>query len=484
MRRLLPRSLPGWLLLMMIALTLAGWAATLAITGAEVSRAVRDVDIYRLGERTVAISRTVATMPPQAREARLAEMNDATLSAWTSDKPAVDSVIPGADELAELEDILRPKLAEFGVRDLRIAEQETRPGEAPLPDRPGPDAGAVERGLHKTAKDFLATRRHLVSMQLPDGAWLNFTMAMSPPPALLTPSTAGPFLAIALILVGLTLWAIAQLTAPYRMLRKAAAKLGEDLYAPPIPESGTQEARAATAALNRMQQRLQQQVSEREYLAAALAHDLRTPITRMTLRCENIANRSMRRTMLDDLGLMERIIASVVDFVSLRHVEEEAEKVDLVSLVQSVTDRHPRSKVSQHLQSLPRIVARVRPVSLTRAISNLVENAIRYGKHATVSIELQPRTVAIVVEDEGPGMTEEDLVRAFEPFRTGDPARNSAIAGTGLGLSIAQGIARLHGGDVRLANRPQGGLRAVVEIPRNLVLVEDKPNVKAADQPA
>jgi signal transduction histidine kinase len=262
----------------------------------------------------------------------------------------------------------------------------------------------------------------------------------------------------------LSVWALRRLTAPYAMIASAAERFGRDINASPLPESGPREVRAAAHAFNLMQARLRRFFSDRDQLVAAISHDLRTPATRLRLRAEFVEDPEVRLRMLADLNEIETMTSSVLAFASDSAQPEPRESLDLVSLLESLCDDVPG--VSLELPpDTPRFAYAAQPVGLRRCISNVIDNAVKYGRHARVSLKIDTTVVRIVVDDDGPGIPLEAVDMVFQPFRRLDASRNRDTGGTGLGLTIARSVARAHGGDVTLTNRPEGGLRAEIVLP-------------------
>jgi signal transduction histidine kinase len=273
------------------------------------------------------------------------------------------------------------------------------------------------------------------------------------------------YVGVAFAIILLSLWAIRQLTGPYATLERAVKAIGEDLNRAPLAEAGSREARAAAGAINWMQSRLQDYVREREHLAAALAHDLRTPITRIRLRLELLKDAKLKRSLNGDLTEIEAITQSVVEFASNGFDGDEQERIDLVSLVEAVCDGFPQAKIDSETAAT-RVVCSGRPIALKRCLANVIDNAIKYGGRATVSMMVNPRSVDVIVDDEGPGIPETSVEDVFKPFLRLEKSRNRQTGGMGLGLTIARGIARAHGGDIRMLRRPQGGMRVMLSLSR------------------
>jgi signal transduction histidine kinase len=206
-------------------------------------------------------------------------------------------------------------------------------------------------------------------------------------------------------------------------------------------------------------------VEDRDQLVAAVSHDLRTPVTRLRLRAEYVDDGEQKRRMLGDLDEIETMTRSVLAFARNTAEPEAREMLDLVSLVDSLCIDTPGAR----LQLAPGLPARIaycgQPVALRRCIANLVDNAVKYGKQANVSLALSAEAVRIRIEDDGPGVPPKDMEKVFRPFVRLEPSRNRETGGTGLGLTIARAVARSHGGEVVLANRPAGGLMAEIILP-------------------
>jgi len=309
-------------------------------------------------------------------------------------------------------------------------------------------------------------RSLVLAVRLADGRWLNGELA-PPAPARLW---AAPFL-LALVLAaggtaGITWLFLRRLTRPLTALARAAELLGRGGEPPPLPEGGPSEIRNTVRAFNLMQERLQRFVEDRTRMLAALGHDLRTPITALKIRAELIEDDTHRRRLLETLEEMERMVEGTLAFLREEASREPHRRVALRQLLESLVQDYRDMGRPVRLGPCPEVLLTCRPDGLRRALRNLVDNALRYGETAEVRAELAPEQVYILVEDEGPGIPPEMLERVFEPFLRLEESRSRETGGLGLGLAIARTIARAHGGELRLENRPQGGLRAVLLLPR------------------
>lgn len=467
MKKILSQSLPAWILLIVVAGLLAAQTATLIIAARGLSDTGRSFDLFRLGERTVALSRAFYTTSPEVRQTLLSELANPSLTLSMSDQPAVETAIPADDELAELEDILVGKLTRNGVSDIRIREENPSDIAHVLvthSNGPADEQGNVEAQLSEAASNLGKSGKFLVSVQFNDGQWLNFATPVTPDPQVLTGENMPLYLGAAIAIILLSLWAIRQLTGPYAALERAVRAIGNDLNRPPLSEVGSREMKAAAHAVNWMQRKLQDYVAEREHLAAALAHDLRTPITRLRLRFELLRRRKDVTALIGDLAEIEAIIQSVIDFASHELGDEPRERIDMVSLVESVCDAFPQA-VLDPASFTSRIVCNGRPIALKRCLTNLIDNAIKYGKRASVAMKARADMIDVIIEDEGQGIPEAEIEHVFKPFQRLERSRNRDTGGIGLGLAIARSIARAHSGDVSIHNRPDVGICVVLSLP-------------------
>jgi signal transduction histidine kinase len=306
-----------------------------------------------------------------------------------------------------------------------------------------------------------------VGIALPDGAMFS---AKLPQDQWQRRYWIGPWImtllfgAISVTLLGL--WAARALTAPLSSFAKAAESFSLNGAAPPLPERGPEEIRSVAKALNRMRERITTLIDDRTKMLAAISHDLRTPITRMRLRSEFIEDDVHRSRMLDDLDQMRSMLESVLSFLRNDRKLESMTLVDVASTLQLVTDQFADMGHKVAFDGPEHAMATVRPDDLHRSVTNLVENAVRFGAEATIRLRVSPDTVTIEVEDDGPGISDARKEVMLEPFVRGDDARNmDEAAGFGLGLSIARSIVLAHGGELSLNDRAPHGLIVRIRLP-------------------
>lgn len=272
--------------------------------------------------------------------------------------------------------------------------------------------------------------------------------------------------ALSLVLI-LTLWVTRRITAPLRAFSDAAERLGNERSAPSLPESGPIELRRAARSFNKMQEQVKRFIEDRTRTLAAISHDLRTPITRLRLRVEAVVeNAEEQQKMLRDLERMDAMVSSAVSFLRNGTSNEAVVAVDLASLLQAVCDDFSDMGHDVHYVGIGNLPLRCRPELLTRAVTNLVENASKHANRTTVDLARDRIGTALIeVEDDGPGIPEDEMAKAFDPFYRLDAARDAESGGFGLGLAIAKTIVELHRGHIELTNRRPSGLRVVVTLP-------------------
>lgn len=270
-------------------------------------------------------------------------------------------------------------------------------------------------------------------------------------------------LAVTLLMI---LVAVRQTTRPVESLARAVARFGDDLDAAPLPPGGPREIRELSAAFNTMRDRIRGLVDERTRMLAAIAHDLRTYLTRLTLRAEFIADAEQRTKATRDLAEMSQLLDDTLLFArqeagrgeGARLIEVRRELESLVAL---------RAEMGQvlTLSAGAPVTALVSPVALRRMLNNLVDNAVAYGGGVTLEAQVADGEARVAVLDRGPGLPDAVLARVTAPFERGEASRNRRTGGAGLGLSIVQALAQAQGGRLVLANREGGGLMATIALP-------------------
>lgn len=260
------------------------------------------------------------------------------------------------------------------------------------------------------------------------------------------------------------------LSQPVLRLANAARDLGRDIHRPALVEEGSVECREATRVFNQMQAQICRQLAERDRFVAAVSHDLRTPLTRLALRTEALPDASQRQQFVRDIAEMNTLITSTLDYLRGAADSEAMVLLDLDSALLSLVDDYQDTGHAVHMDTCaaqpPCAPLRTQASALRRCISNLVDNAVRYGGSAYIRWSDAPDQVCIEVWDHGPGIAESELQAVLQPFYRLEGSRNRNTGGVGLGLSIAHDIARRLQGQLTLKNAETGGLVVTVVLPR------------------
>ncbi|RAK57481.1 ATP-binding protein [Phenylobacterium deserti] len=254
--------------------------------------------------------------------------------------------------------------------------------------------------------------------------------------------------------------------APLRTLAHAAEAIGEGRQVD-VPEEGAGDLRHVARAFNTMQRRISELLATRMQALAAVSHDLRTPLARLRLRAGMVKDVGTRAALEQDLDEMSEMLDSLLAYLSGRHESEAARLTDVAAICLTLVDAAEDAGDLATYAGPDHLLATVRPTAIKRALDNLIQNAIIYAGRADVRLEAGPGELTIAVEDDGPGIPEEQLSRVTEAFHRLDAARARNTTGLGLGLSIVRDVAEREGGRLTLSNRPQGGLRAALTLPLN-----------------
>jgi signal transduction histidine kinase len=444
LRRAYPRSLAGRTALVLLLGLAAVQGLGLVVHAWDRVELQRLADGRDLGGRVIAALRVIGAAPPEGWATAAASLDPAA-GVRASVEPTLPYGGPDGAPL-ELQRAIRPYLL-YGQ-----APQQVHPRETQV-------RSAGEQNI-------------VLNLHLPDDRWLILHTGFPPSRPWASASFLWAWAGMTLAAAGLTLWAVRRLTAPVRLLGAAAERLGRDVNAPALDESGPEEVATAARAFNTMAGRIRRFVADRTFLLTAIGHDLRTPITRLTLRAEWMEDEEQRRKMLADLQELEAMVSATLAFGRDVAGSEPAVPMDLAVLLRTVLDETADARPAAHLAYAgpEHLAIQARPVALKRAIANLVGNAVTYGGGARVvlctpGLGEDDGQVVVQVEDTGPGIPPDELDRVFEPFHRLDRSRNRETGGTGLGLPITRNILRAHGGDVTLANRTGGGVRATVTLP-------------------
>ncbi|MCR6631423.1 MAG: ATP-binding protein [Magnetospirillum sp.] len=451
---LLPDTLLGRTALVLVAALAGALAAALLTFADQRSQALTALGGRNAAERVASIVNLLEATPPDARRATLRSMDTSGFRAgW-----ALAPLVPDEGESDGLAGAVARHLSHhLSGHEVRIS---TRAPPDPPPDAFGRGRG---HGHGRGMGDFGFERGPALrmSVRLADDSWLNVFSPLDGDESMWQPRFLGLLLTTLATVTVAALWAVGRAARPFATFAAAAERLGMDVAAPPLPEAGPHEIRSAAHAFNVMQGRIRRFVEDRTQMLAAISHDLRTPITRMRLRAEFVEDDEERAKMLADLEEMERMIAATLAFARDDAAREERRPVDLAMLVQGLAE-----DVDVPYEGPDSLVLEAGSMALKRAVANLLDNARKYGGTARASLTETEGHVAVAIDDDGPGIPEAEFERVFAPFVRLETSRNRETGGTGLGLSVARAAARAHGGDIVLANRPEGGLRVQLVLPR------------------
>jgi len=250
-----------------------------------------------------------------------------------------------------------------------------------------------------------------------------------------------------------------QQTKPLQNLANAVSEMSIDLYQAPLKEQGALEIISATRAFNRMQQKLQRYIQDRELLFRSISHDLKTPITRLRLRAELLDDEQQTDRFNQDLEDLEMLVKGALQSVKDTDIHENIQEVDILKLLLQISENRANEICISH-NSIA--LYRGKPLALKRCLSNLIENGVKYGGKVYVLMIDSPEELQIIIQDDGPGIPEHEIESIFQPYKR----LHNDTQGHGLGLGIARNIIHGHNGDLHLVNRDEGGLEVLVTLPR------------------
>ena len=455
MKRLLPDSVAARTLLVLIIGLTVSQILSLAFYLTDRTSTMMFTGGRHISERIVTITQLVEGASQAERE-RIVDLADQPeLHVSIGLESAIEDQKGGGWQTQVLRDALNSHFASEGSVGFRLRRS--------LSGTPNSWQAHVDE-RHET-KGFEETL--LVSLPLPDNSWLNFAAPIQSPEPFWSFRFGLSILVMVTAVAVLSALVVRHLTKPLAVVAKAARRLGIDVKAPPLLETGPSEVRQVARAFNEMQERIRRFVEDRTQMVAAISHDLGTPITRMRLRAEFVEDPEQQKKMLADLDEMEKMVFSTLSFARDEAEGEPLTMVDLRSLLQRVCDDAGDAGQSVTAEiGTEAVPLGCRPVALRRALANLIDNAVKYGDQALVSLFCEAKYVVIRIEDTGPGIPEELREELFKPFRRVEVSRSRETGGTGLGLTVARTIVRAHGGDIQLGDREEGGLRVDVRLPR------------------
>jgi signal transduction histidine kinase len=472
--RLWPQSLFGRLLAASVVAVLLAQAAALVLIAQERERFVLQGSVRewtrRIAETTLMLAPLSAAQRGQALAAQQSQSSQPMYPPHMAQFPPGEHAGPAhglgrgfvrLPLLSDFENTLREQLRAalgpgFGIEI----------GPTPEPPPPAITLPPPFYEMHALALHPASAQRYDVTVRFADGAAVTYRLARLPGGAPLPRNLFVNLTLLVLLLVIVLYVAARNITRPLSELARAADSVGRDSRpAPQLAERGARELRNAARAFNTMQDRLHRYLDSRTRVLAAMSHDLKTPLTRLRLQVEALDNPPMQARIGRELDEMESMVREALALFRGLDDGEPAGALDVDALLAQIRDefRDMGAGVTITGRALRPLTAR--PQALKRCLTNLIANAVKFGTRADIHID-DGADLVIRVRDEGPGIPEEELERVFEPFYRLESSRNRDSGGTGLGLSIARDIAQAHGGSLRLANLPGGGLEATLRLPR------------------
>lgn len=486
MARLWPRSLFGQLILMLLLVLTLAQLISAVILFYERGRSLNDILGVQSVEHITSMVRLFNSLAPPERDQAINAFNTSNLrisldidplpQKYNSDNQMQKVLQKLFVDIYDQKRPVRVKMLPKHDRELSH-HFESIMGELPTnrnciagEDCPG-DVSQDSYGVQQMMVEMMGTsvfqeHHFLIQAKLDDESWVTFMQHFPEGLFNLPYRMLASLLVLIISVLLLSLFVVRKITKPIDTLALAADELGRDIQRPPMDESGPREVSRAAHAFNTMQSRLNQYIKDRSRLLAAISHDLKTPITRLRLRTELLNNAELETKFLNDLDDMQTMVGETLDYMRGQDNSEAVQKIDINALIESIAQDLRDAGHEITFQDGNQIIYHGRPLALKRCVTNLMENAVRYGDNATVSVGETGKSLFIRIVDTGPGIPQEQLEQIFEPFFRLESSRNRSSGGVGLGLGIARDIARNNGGDIYLHNRKEGGLEAVLEMPK------------------
>jgi signal transduction histidine kinase len=423
-------------------------ALTQLAADAERQRVIEDYRDLHLLERAEQLIMATEIVPASARSAYLAVANRPGL------KLEVGALQPQAAPATEFSAALAGRLG----KGYQVQASSHRPAACDVPSHQPALYGLIRLPWHGSCES--------INVRLRDGEELR--LSVLPPrnnPAAPKANLRFVILLFLVSIAGLAYLVARMTTRPLKQLAQAAKDLGNDINHPPLALTGASEIRQASAAFNAMQARIRKYIMQRTQMLAAITHDLQTPLTRMRLRLEKVSDAELQERLIGDLSAMQAMVREGLDLARSMDTSETMQPLDLDSLLDSVCADASDASQAVTLRGSANMALLGRPMDLRRCLVNLIDNAVKYGREAEVTVDRVGGAARIRIRDQGPGIADAELARVFEPFYRVESSRSRESGGTGLGLTIARNIAEQHGGSIALANHPEGGLEVTLMLP-------------------
>lgn len=440
------RSMTSRVFLILFAGIIVSLLLALGLALSERQRMIGQFRDFHAVERIVQFVLSLENVPPHLRAPYFTATARSGMRAELAE-PSVEIAKPPSDLALKLEQRLPD---DYAIASTKLAPEDCLPSGGMRQNRLSQRRAGCEALL----------------ITLHDGARLR--LAVSPPrqPPLAPRIDLATYGTLLLLSIGLLAFVVARMSmAPLKRLAQAATDLGHDIEHPPLPEHGATEIRQAAAAFNAMQSRIRHHIKQRAHILAAITHDLQTPLTRLRLRLEKVDDVELKNKLVSDLAAMQGMVREGLELARSMDSAEPMQLLDLDSLIESlcIDAADAGQPVTVHAHTGASIMAR--PLALRRCLTNLIDNAVKYGGFAQVTATREGSSIAIRIKDGGPGIPENEMEKVFDPFYRLETSRSRDTGGTGLGLTIARNIVEQHGGSIYLRNHPDGGLEVTLRLP-------------------
>lgn len=451
LRRLWPQSLAGQIILLVALALLVAQAINFAMLYQERQRQILT------GAVAPAIARVLDALEPRPSTLPGRDANNRTRALFSREAPPMHGVVR-----PDIQRRAADMLNDIGIPPRQVI---ARVDDRPMPDDRWQRIRDRIRGEHGHIPRRAIDGRLTLAVEYGPGRWVTVQSRVDGNP----PRFGGWLVMQTAILYVIVLLPLAfigrRLARPLRDLTGSAQQFAATGAADPVAERGPGDVRELTTAFNAMRARIFAMLDEKDRMLGAIGHDLRTPLASLRVRTESVEDEGERTRMSETIAEMSRMLDDILALARAGRSLEPVQKVDLAALADAVVEDFLDLGDPVVLAESDRMVASVRPQLIRRALRNLIENAVKYGDRAYVSVVRDDDGLRLVVADEGPGIAEERMEEMTQPFTRLESSRNRETGGAGLGLALVRAIMAEHGGALRLANRPEGGLEASLVLP-------------------
>lgn len=462
-----PRRAGGQLALLLIVVLLVAQGITIGILAGERQGALRSASQEHVLERFADAYTLLDTADPERQSRILRALSTPTMRLTIDTSPALtsDGAPPITDQLQSQLSLSRDQLRTSVENDnlACLQNHDSDHDEDDEHDKHEDREDHHERDEEHEERECPPLLK--ASLALSSGQWFNASAQPSAPSWLWLKATLSGVGITAILLTLTVLLAIRRILQPVNELSLAAQAFGQGQKAQ-IAERGPEDIREVIRAFNQMQHQVSKAQEDRERLLAALAHDLRTPITSMRLRVEMLPEGEDRERLLATLEEMQTLSEATLDFIR-GSTTEHYRRYDIATLLDSLCSDLQDIGLAVEYHDSPRCVLQGQPQALRRALRNLIENGVTYGRRVEVKLSSTEHHAIVTIIDRGPGIPAAEREKVFEPFYRLEQSRSRDTGGAGLGLAIARTLIRGMGGEIHLGSGPDGlGLEVTITLPR------------------